>query len=164
MTRSTDEVRVTTWVNVDPATAFELFTAEVDAWWRRGPRYRAGDGTSSVMRFEPGPGGRLVERVDPATGHEHEIGRVKVWEPGARLVLDWRARSFEPGQTTEVEVRFEADGDGTRVTLEHRGWDAMPPDHPVRHGRVGGAFLDMMGLWWGDAMTSFRQRASRDGR
>lgn len=25
--------------------------------------------------------------------------------------------------TGEVEVRFEPDGDGTRVELEHRGWE-----------------------------------------
>jgi hypothetical protein len=28
---------------------------------------------------------------------------------------------------TEVEVRFEPIYGGTRVVLEHRGWDALPP-------------------------------------
>ena len=27
---------------------------------------------------------------------------------------------------TEVEVRFTADGAGTRIELEHRGWEAGP--------------------------------------
>jgi uncharacterized protein YndB with AHSA1/START domain len=26
---------------------------------------------------------------------------------------------------TEIEVRFQPEGDGTRVDLEHRGWDAF---------------------------------------
>src|SRR5690606_39228748 len=56
-------VRVTTIVPVDPALAFALFTDEVDAWWRRGPRYRFGDG---ALRFEPPPRGRLVEVYDEA--------------------------------------------------------------------------------------------------
>jgi hypothetical protein len=106
-------------------------------------------------------GGRLVEDLDPAAGEEHEIGRVRVWEPGARLVVGWRNRNFEPGQITEIEVVFEEDGDGTRVTVEHRGWDALPAGHPARHGLQGRAFVDMIGLWWGDVMTSFRQHAKQ---
>jgi hypothetical protein len=157
---SADKVKVTTWVGVDPATAFDVFTSEVDAWWRRGKRYRSG-AEASVMRFEPGVGGRLVEVLDRATGEEHEIGRVRVWEPGRRLVVDWRNRNFEPRQVTEVEVVFEADGDGTRVTLEHRGWDSLPAGHPARHGLEGRAFESMMGQWWADAMTVFRTHARR---
>jgi uncharacterized protein YndB with AHSA1/START domain len=75
--------RVTTVVEVDPADAFEVFTREIDAWWKRGPRYRSGSGT---LRFEGGPGGRLVEAQD---GGELEIGKVLVWEPGERLVFEW---------------------------------------------------------------------------
>jgi hypothetical protein len=101
------------------------------------------------MRLEPGVGGRLLEltRRDDA----FEFGRVRVWEPGARLVFDFRARNFVPGQTTLVEIRFEPDGAGTRVTLEHRGWDRIPPEHPARHGLTGGAFTSMMGLFWADS-------------
>jgi len=31
-------------------------------------------------------------------------------------------------------VRFEAVGDETRVTVEHRGWDTIPREHVARHG------------------------------
>jgi hypothetical protein len=31
-------------------------------------------------------------------------------------------------------VRFEAVGEQTRVTVEHRGWDEIPQDHVARHG------------------------------
>jgi uncharacterized protein YndB with AHSA1/START domain len=81
---------------------------------------------------------------------------VLAWEPGRRLVFEWRGKSFAPGERTEVEVRFEPVEGGTRVTLEHRGWEALGDDHPVRHGLRGPAFTDMIGLWWGELATSFR--------
>src|SRR5581483_6195824 len=30
----TDRVRVTTVIRTDPATAFHVFTAEIDSWWK----------------------------------------------------------------------------------------------------------------------------------
>lgn len=81
-----------------------------------------------------------------------------------RLLFEWRARNFDPEQITEVEVRFEpvADADDcTRIVLEHRGWDAIPADHPARHGLRGGAFCDMIGLHWGELLTAYRGHAKR---
>jgi hypothetical protein len=40
---------------------------------------------------------------------------------------------------TEVEVRFEALGETTRFSVEHRGWDA--PANPARHGFPSPVFL-----------------------
>lgn len=158
---SDDNVTVFTRLSVDPVTAFEVFTNEVDAWWRQGPRFRTGRGPKSVMRFEPGVGGRLLEIYDEASNDAFELGRVRVWEPGARLVFDFRARNFAPSQITEVEIRFEPDAGGTRVTLEHRGWALIPPDHPARHGLTGGAFTSMMGLFWADLLVSARAHAAK---
>src|SRR5436190_17190237 len=104
---------VTTVVRVDPVTAFRIFTEDIDSWWKRGPRYRFRDG---AMRFDSG---RLLEAGE-------QIGRVLAWEPGVRLLLESSTWSFRPGERTEVEVRFEAVGDGTRVTVEHRGWEQRP--------------------------------------
>ncbi|MGH2899739.1 MAG: SRPBCC domain-containing protein, partial [Solirubrobacteraceae bacterium] len=139
---------MTTRVAVKPKEAFEIFTREVDAWWRRGPRFRTASTRPSAMRFEPGVGGRLLEIYNGASEEVFEIGRVRVWEPGARLVFDWRAKNFLPGQITEVEVRFEPDAGGTRVTLEHRGWERIPREHPARHGLAGSAFSAMIGSFW----------------
>jgi hypothetical protein len=153
----TDSVSVTTVVAIDPAAAFEVFTREVDAWWRHGPRFRPGiGGRVGVMRFEPGVGGRLLEVYDAASGDCFELGRVRVWEPGASLVFEMGGRDFEPGQTTEVEIRFEGGAQGTRVTVEHRGWDRLPAGHPARHGMTGTAFADVMATWWSDALTALR--------
>jgi hypothetical protein len=154
--RSDDSVTVTTVVEVDPATAFDVFTREIGTWWRGEPRYRFVPGRPGTMRFEPGVGGRLVEVHDEATGAGFEVGRVLVWEPGARLVFEFRARDFAPGERTEVEVRFERAGPGTRLTLEHRGWASLRPDHPARHGDTGEAFTDMIGLWWADLVVRIR--------
>ena len=41
---------VTTVVPADPAAAFEVFTAQVDAWWKRGPHFRFGGEREGVDR------------------------------------------------------------------------------------------------------------------
>src|ERR1700761_1216684 len=95
--------RVTTFVDVSPLDAFEVFTQEVDLWWRRGPRFRGGGADSELLFEEDAQGRRLIERDSRGA---FEIGRVQVWEPGVRLVLDYRARNFAPHECTTVEVRF----------------------------------------------------------
>ena len=65
----------------------------------------------------------------------------------------------EPGESTIVEVWFEARNEGTRVTLEHRGFAALPADHPVRHGAPVVEFIRAIGMWWGGLLTSLRERA-----
>jgi SAM-dependent methyltransferase len=57
-----------------------------------------------------------------------DTGRVLEWEPGERILLERHPAPWEPELTTEVELRFEAVGDGTRVTLEHRGWERVLDD------------------------------------
>jgi uncharacterized protein YndB with AHSA1/START domain len=149
-----DRARVTTFVAVAPRDAFAVFTEETDLWWRKGPRFRFSSETG-VIRFEGKEGGRLVEKF--ANGAEFVAGKILVWEPGHRLVFEWRSRTFAPNDRTEVEILFEPMNEGTQVTLEHRGWASLPDDHPVRHGVGSGqAFTDMIGLWWGDLATSYR--------
>jgi uncharacterized protein YndB with AHSA1/START domain len=115
-------------VGVDPAKAFEVFTAEIGAWYRPG-RYSWNDPDRAVgIRFEPGAGGRLIEVWDEATGEGYEMGRVIAWEPGRRILFQYRNVSLPPAPLTEVEVRFQPVGGGTRVTLEHRGFDRLPAE------------------------------------
>ena len=152
---SFDAVNVTTVVAVDPATAFAVFTDEIGQWWRPKVRHLFRRGREGVMKFEPGAVGRLLE-TDPDGGQPFEVGRVLIWDPPGRLVFEWRQGSFAPAEVTEVEVTFEAVEAGTRVTLQHRGWDALPPAHPARHGFTEGAFTSMMGLRWADLLTGMR--------
>ena len=161
---STDAATVTTVVAVDPATAFEVFTEEVDAWWKHGPRYRAGGGRKGTMRFEPGVGGRLLEVFNEAEGGSFEQGRVSVWKPGEPLSFDMGGRDLGPGESTQVDIHFEQVEEGTRVTVVHSGWDVFEDGHPVRHGLVGEAFQSMMGLWWADLLVAMRRHAAAGDR
>jgi uncharacterized protein YndB with AHSA1/START domain len=146
------KVMVSIRLKVPPADAFALFTSRIDAWWRRGPKYRMGPG--GRLYFEPGEGGRLVQILDETTGEEFEIGRILVWRPGERLVFEWRLPNFTADQVTEVDIAFTPVAEGTRLTLEHRGWNALPPDHPARHGMPEGRFLLFRARWWEELLDA----------
>lgn len=80
--------------------------------------------------FETRVGGHLYDRgVD---GSECRWARVLAYEPPHRVVISWDIDptwqiETDPDRTSEVEVRFVAEGSGrTRVELEHR--------HLDRHG------------------------------
>ncbi len=155
---SGDQVRVTVHVAVEPEVAFQVFTEEIDQWWRRGFKFRVSGNTAGVMRMEPRVGGRLFETIDTGSGpREIETGRVTKWEPPSRLVFDWRGVNFSPDEKTEVEVVFAQVQSGTSVTVTHRGWSQLRPDHPARHGLSNQEFCHMLGMWWSDLMTSLRE-------
>jgi hypothetical protein len=160
-----DQATVTVSLTVDRERAFKVFTEDLDRWWRRGPRFRNAPGERGFIRIEPGCGGRVFESFDSASGTTViEIGRIKVWEPPSRLLFEWRNANFAPFEKTEVEVRFEATPPlpsrgaeaGCRVTVVHRGWSEVRPDHPARHGKPPAEFLRDLGRWWGDQLTTLR--------
>ncbi len=154
-----DQARVSVAVAVEPAEAFRVFTEEIDAWWRRGTKFRLAGNRRGIICLEAGVGGRLFESFESRTGTRVvETGRVTAWEPPARLVFEWRAANFAPDETTEVEVLFKPLSRGTLVTVTHRGWSRIRPDHPARHGLEVAGFIRSMGLWWGDLMTALRER------
>ena len=65
-----------------------------------------------------------------AYGTTCDWGSVLAWEPPTRLVLSWDITAewqYDPELKTEVEVRFIAEGHGTRVELEHRRLDRFGP-------------------------------------
>ena len=155
---SGDQVIVSVFVAVCPTDAFDVFTKETDLWWRRGPKYRLAGKYPGTLAFEPGVGGRLFESFETGSGIKvYEAGRITVWDPPSRLVVTWRNSNFSPSESTELEVRFEPSGEGTMVTLQHRGWSSLRPDHPARHGLESAAFCRMLGLWWSDLLTSMRE-------
>ena len=160
-----DRARASVHVAVEPADAFALFTEEIDRWWRNGLRYRVGGRGRSVIRLEPGVGGRLYETIETDGGTRIvRTGRVTHWEPPSRLAFAWRAVNFAPDESTSVEVTFAPSAGGTLVTVTHAGWSRIRPDHPARHGQPVGAFLRMMGLWWGELLTSLREHAASPPR
>ncbi len=147
-------------VTVPPQDAFDVFTQETDLWWRRGPKYRVAGRRVGTLQFEARAGGRLFESFDGASGPQlFEVGRIQTWEPPRLLVFQWRGGNFAPGEETEVEVAFEPTEDGTLVTVVHRGFASLRPDHPVRHGQPPADFVRELGLWWGELLTSLREHA-----
>lgn len=156
-----DQVRVSAQVAVPRDVAFRIFTQDIDRWWKRGPAYRSAGTRRGFLHLEPHLGGRLFESFETSAGDKiFETGKITAWEPPARLVFTWRASNFVGNESTEVEIDFKASGDGTLVTVTHRGWASLRPDHPVRHGKEVAAFLRGMGLWWGEQMTSLRELAA----
>jgi uncharacterized protein YndB with AHSA1/START domain len=155
-----DSVKVTVTVAADPATAFDVFTTETDLWWRRGPQYRVAGRQPGIITFEPGVGGRLIETFETAAGPRAAVtGRITEWDRPSRFAFEWRGSNFtDADPSTRVEVLFEPAGSGTRVTLHHSGFAKLRPDHPVRHGLDGPGFIRKFGLWWGEQMTSLRER------
>lgn len=157
-----DGATVTVSVRVPPAEAFDVFTREIDLWWRQGPRYRIAGRRPGQISFEPGVGGRLFETVElPAGPRAFVVGTVLSWDPPERLAFEWRGVNFKQGESTRVEVTFRAAGDSTLVTLRHSGFAGLRPGHPVRHGLEGAAFSRWIGLWWGELLTALREHVAR---
>ena len=108
--------------------AFELFTERIGEWWpteefSRTADEEFGEGVElERVVFEPRQGGRVYEVT--WDGQEASWAEVLVYEPPSRIVLAWKPNDTDR-PPTEVEVRFEPDAGGTRVELEHRGWERL---------------------------------------
>jgi uncharacterized protein YndB with AHSA1/START domain len=75
-------------------------------------------------------------------------------ERPARILFAWQLTpAFEydpdPAKQTEVEVTFEDQGDATRVTLEHRGFEVWGPEGPkMREGvAADGGWGQLLGVY-----------------
>ena len=112
-------------VDASPEAAFELFTSEIGLWWRRDTPYWNDRERGLSVRIEPGVGGRFLEVHDADEGTGFEVGRVTRWEPGVRLAFTWTQAGWPDDASTEVEVTFEAAGEGTVVRLEHSGFERV---------------------------------------
>ena len=165
MTLPGDRVAVTVRVDVAPEVAFEVFTTEIDLWWRHGIAYRASGRNHGMLVLEPKAGGRLFEQyIGPSGPAVHEAGTITAWEPPMRLAFEWRGTNFAPGESTHVEVTFNRTASGaTEVALVHTGFAALRPDHPVRHGEPAAIFIGRLGRWWGDLLSSLREHAASRG-
>ena len=104
-----------------PEEAFRVFSEEISTWWPLDTHSIGKDGRpaeSAVM--EGKEGGRFYERTGEGTEH---WGTILVWEPPTRVLISWELVPDRP--PTEVDVRFVAEGEGTRVELEHRGFERL---------------------------------------
>lgn len=151
-------------VRASAARAFAAFTEQIGQWWQPNGLFEFTPGRRGTIAFDPGPNGRLIERYEDGT--EFVIGRVRAWEPPRRLVVGWRHASFSEDQDTELHVRFdEIPGEQiqTRVSIEHFGWDAIPPAHAARHGFPLPAFQLRFAEWWQAQLDALGAHVTRGG-
>ncbi len=142
----TSKVFLAIRVQAAPRRAFDLFVGEIGQWWRPNVLFQTTPRAPGRLAFEAGEGGRLTETL--ANGKIFEIGRIAVWEPPSRLVFSYRQANFPPDLQTEVEVRFEAFGEETRVSVEHRGFDRVPVGSAARHGFPDQILLMRLADFW----------------
>lgn len=130
-----EPVRKSIVVRCGVETAFELFTSRTGTWWPL-QAYSVFQERAITCAFEARTGGQVYE-VD-ADGQRSVWGTVRAWEPPRRVVFSWHpGRAADTAQ--EVEVRFSPEGRGTRVELEHRGWEILGPEAlPTRQGYADG--------------------------
>ncbi len=103
--------------------AFRVFTEEIGTWWPLADGFAYAGDRAQDMFIEGKEGGRVYERS--RDGEEFHIGSVKVFDPPSRLVFTWGEATEEWDAPTEVEVRFTDDEGGTRIDLEHRGFEGI---------------------------------------
>jgi uncharacterized protein YndB with AHSA1/START domain len=124
-------------VDAPIAEAFRVFTERFGDFKPKEHNLLGAAITETV--FEARAGGHIYDRAED--GSECHWARVLVYEPPTRVVFSWDIGPTwqleqNPDNTSEVEVRFAADGPArTRVELEHRNLDRHGPGwEGVRQG------------------------------
>ena len=128
MTMKSEELRKTARVNRPPSVAFELFTEGIGAWWPL-DTHSVGLERAAAVECEPHVGGQIIETLQ--NGDRAVWGTILDWEPAHRVRFTWHPGT-PASEATEVEVRFQQDGDGTLVELIHTGWDRRPSGATAR--------------------------------
>ncbi len=132
-------VRQSVVVRAPQRRTFDTFVRTIGAWWPAQP-FSAGKDQVRAVTVERHRGGRVYETW--ADGTEVTWGALLAWEPPLRFVMTW---TMTPAPT-EVELMFAALGPRlTRVTVEHRGWEALTEeqlgaDCALPGGYTGGSY------------------------
>jgi uncharacterized protein YndB with AHSA1/START domain len=109
-------------------SAFEFFTQRMGAWWpldgySRAVREFATEGVRATrLEFQARLGGAILEHM--SDGRIVPWGEVVVWDPPHRVVMAWHPHDL-PEPPTELDVTFTSEAGGTRLALEHRGWERL---------------------------------------
>lgn len=114
-------IRKTVVVHRKPEEAFSIFTERLSSWWPHKTHSLSKGGAASVV-MEPRVGGKLYETSEE--GERKEWGTIVAWNPPSGFVTTWHP-GMDPESPTEVELRFTAVPEGTRVDLEHRNWERL---------------------------------------
>lgn len=137
-------------VECSPNHAFETWTRKATAWWP--PEHTVSHERGARIVFEPRSGGRIFERT--ASGQEIEWGEVVEWDPPRRLRYLWHIAT-DPANATEVSIAFHRAPNGTRIEIEHGGWDRL--------GEIGQAWRNANQAGWDGVLPSFAQASRKKG-
>jgi uncharacterized protein YndB with AHSA1/START domain len=115
-----ESVTATIHIQAPPERVYEYFTRpQAMVTWM---------GEYALLEAEPGGRFCLDIKGAPVRGHYLHL------DPPHRLLISWGYAGSDhlpPGAST-VEVTLTAEGDGTRVHLEHRD---LPPGEQPKHGK-----------------------------
>jgi uncharacterized protein YndB with AHSA1/START domain len=140
-----EPVRKSVTVAVAPARAFAVFTGRMDAWWPFQDHSIFKERARGV-EFEPRIGGAVVE-LGPG-GERTEWGRLLEWNPPDSLRMTWHP-GRDASTAQELTVRFVAVPEGTRVEIEHHGWEKL--------AERGAAARDSYDQGWGAVIAAYVQ-------
>ncbi|MDX1584037.1 MAG: SRPBCC family protein [Thermoanaerobaculia bacterium] len=124
MTKADDRiepVRSQVEVELPQRDAFEFFTSHISRWWPL-ETHSVSQERAETAVFELAEGGEIFELAE--NSERIPWGTISVFDPPDRLVFTWHP-GRDPESAQEVEVRFTPAGNGTRVSVEHRGWEAL---------------------------------------
>ncbi|MCE7028007.1 SRPBCC family protein [Jiella avicenniae] len=122
LTRDVSKPREHVWRCLTDPNCFKV-------WWREN------------LEFDARLGGRFVEPwIDPSGKHRTTRAEVTAFQPPEGLVMVWADEDWE--FDTVVSVTLTPIDGGTRVTIEHQGWEkAAEPDRATylldHHGGWG---------------------------
>lgn len=98
--------------------------------------------------FEARLGGEIYEIAK--NGKRVAWGKVVAWEPPHRFVMSWHpGRAAATAQ--EVELRFVAVKEGTRVELEHRDWEKLGAKATEERGNYQNGWAVVFGQRFAEA-------------
>jgi len=145
-----EPLRIAFDVECSPDHAFETWTSKATAWWPAEHTMSHERGARIV--FEPRVGGRIFERT--ADGHEMEWGEIVEWDPPRRLRYLWHIAT-EPENATDVSIDFHLAPRGTRIEIEHGGWERL--------GEIGQVWRDANQAGWDGVLPSYTEAARTRG-
>ena len=136
-----EPLRVEVDLDCPPDHAFVTWTERFAQWWPRGHTV-SGDPADVVL--EPRLGGRIFERT--RDGAEIDWGEITAWDPPRRLAYRWHIRR-DRADATDVEIRFVARGNASRMEITHTGWERLGAEAETwRDANRGG---------WGGLLPTF---------
>ena len=115
--------------NLYPVTADRLWSAltdpqKIEKWLMKNS-------------FQPGLGSRFQLDAGQWGMIEAEI---TIWEPQQRLCYTWKNGALD----TTLSLSLEAEAEGTRLRLEHSGFDLAHPQQAYAYQTMGGGWKQIL--------------------